>query len=190
MTTSRTSRLSSTTKTTMFRLGWPSSEWRKWILFGRELRTQKQRDYYGQGSLQAKVLPFKFRFPALGSSEATENFQWTKALLSTKIPQLLQNDKGSIQFSIPSSCPESNIACLTALDDDNQPLEKGKQAEEAVGSSISPSSKKRANRKSLALVETEVRRSRRLKSANKGFKTKGCTFSLMKYRQMRVLQKN
>lgn len=45
-------------------------------------------------------------------------FQWAKNLLSSKIPELLMHDKGSVEFSIPSKCPDSNLDCVTLADEE------------------------------------------------------------------------
>jgi len=54
-------------------------------------------------------------------------------------------------------------------------LEAEKQPQEAAGSSLTPNRWKRAHRKGTTIVESEVRRSSRLKDANKGFKSNGCS---------------
>lgn len=48
------------------------------------------------------------------------NFNWIKLLLSSKITPLLSTlEHGSIEFSIPPSCPENNLTCLADPGDDD-----------------------------------------------------------------------
>ena len=57
----------------------------------------------------------------------------------------------------------------------NHSLQEGEQAVEAEGSSLTPNTRKRSSKRGTTVVETQVRRSTRLKDANKGFKSNGCT---------------
>lgn len=98
------------------------------------------------------------------------NFEWVKSLLSSKIPEFLQSDTGTIEFSIPVSCPDNSLCCSTVGEENGQGREVG--GSQDVPSS---SSRKRNAKKISAIVETEVRRSTRLKESAKGFKSKSCT---------------
>lgn len=90
------------------------------------------------------------------------NFLWAKNLLSTKLPQLLQTDSGTFEFSVLVSCPESNFSCVAKIGEKNEPFEEEHQPKEkeVTQASLSPSSRKRTARKPIAVVETEVRRSK------------------------------
>ena len=57
----------------------------------------------------------------------------------------------------------------------NHPLQEEDQAVEVEGSFLTPNTRKRASKRGTIVVETQVRRSTRLKDANKGFKSNGYT---------------
>lgn len=99
------------------------------------------------------------------------NFQWAKKLLSSKIPEMLLSGNGSIEFGIPTKCPDYSLKCLT--DSEAEDSSKGKELDDAEAAQSS--TRKRSAKCSPALVETQVRRSPRLKHNNKGFKTSSCT---------------
>lgn len=95
------------------------------------------------------------------------SFTWTKQLLSSKLLLLISNlQDGTIDFSIPTKCPDSNFSCLSISGEEHQSLQGGSCKD------IPP--KKRSFRSSTPVVESEVRRSPRLKTSSNGFKPKGC----------------
>jgi hypothetical protein len=49
------------------------------------------------------------------------NFSWAMNLLSSKVISFLTNDDNNyVQLDIPASCPDFNITCLTAVDEEGQ----------------------------------------------------------------------
>lgn len=99
------------------------------------------------------------------------NFTWTKQLLSTKFIHILNSSgNGTINFSLPTVCPENDTVCLAASEEVGLDL-GGKLTKEEV----SPSSRKRSLKRSSAIVETEVRRSTRIRDSVKGFKSTACS---------------
>lgn len=97
-----------------------------------------------------------------------DTFQNSKQLLSTKLPSLLAtNESGLIDFSIPNTCPDNNFGCLTVLEEENE--------SPGMGTSKVVPPKKRTYKRTTAIVETEVRRSSRLKVSSLGFKLKICS---------------
>ncbi|KXG29083.1 hypothetical protein SORBI_3005G207900 [Sorghum bicolor] len=95
------------------------------------------------------------------------NFVWTKQFLSSKAPVcLLDNPEDCCHINIPSSCPNANLQCLSTT------VEEVQKAEEGCSKKLPL---KKRNRKELAIVESEVRRSKRLTGITKGFKFSICS---------------
>lgn len=90
------------------------------------------------------------------------NFTWTRQLLLSKLTHLLLNNNGEIEFSLPSACLDNDLSYLTVSED-----------VEAAGSNNPAPSRKRSLKRPTALVDTEVRRSPRIRNSNQGFKHQG-----------------
>lgn len=99
---------------------------------------------------------------------SNSSFEWMRQLLTSGLASNLggTSDLGHIDFSIPPTCPDFHLQCL-AEDGTNAPDVTGD-----TGLIVPP--KKRSHTRSARLVESEVRRSPRLKSLNKGFIPDGC----------------
>jgi hypothetical protein len=96
------------------------------------------------------------------------NFSWAMNLLSSKVISFLTNDDSNyVQLDIPASCPDFNITCLPAVDEEGHVVN--------VGTSRVVPVKKRHPKRSTAIVESEVRRSPRLKENAMGFKIRSCS---------------
>jgi len=101
-----------------------------------------------------------------------ENFFWMKELLSSKlVPVLNSNSIGVINFSIPPTYPQNISLCLIVYEGNE--MDHGKEISTKEASS--PRSRKRNGKRPTALLETEVRRSPRIRDLAKGFKTSGCS---------------
>ena len=95
------------------------------------------------------------------------NFDWIRNILASGlIGHLDSADSGIVDFSVPTSRLEFNLSCLT------DSLGKGQETSQEYAKEAPP--KKRYNKRTAAVVETEVRRSPRIKSSNKGFRSEGC----------------
>lgn len=101
-----------------------------------------------------------------------DNFLWAREILSSRIISLLNcKSSGVIDFSIPIACPQKTPLRLL----ENVCVEMNQDIEVSSKEASSPGSKKRARKRSTIIVETEVKRSPRLKDSTKGFKLAGCT---------------
>jgi len=95
------------------------------------------------------------------------NFDWIKNILASGLIGHLESpDSGIVDFSVPTSRPEFNLSCPTDY------LGKGHEASQDYAKEAPP--KKIYNKRTAAIVETEVRRSPRIKKSNKGFRPEGC----------------
>ena len=95
------------------------------------------------------------------------SFGWIRSLLSSGIISALDKcNSGSVQFSVPTECPQFNLPCLSEVR-----VEDPAGAEE---SAMVVPPKKRSRKRTTIYIESEVRRSPRLKSTNQGFKARGC----------------
>lgn len=105
---------------------------------------------------------------------STDHFEWTKDLLRTGMTALFDDDKGMISLPLPKKPSTGQSVCLTELD--NNSAEKQTEVNQSQQSKDRGTTDKRKVPTKMAtpLVDTQVRRSERVKKGNKGFKTPGC----------------
>ena len=97
----------------------------------------------------------------------SSSFNQTRQLLTSKLSSLLFTlENNYIDFSIPPTCPDNNFGCSSDVAAD--------VCIHGIGTSKEVPPKKRRISKLSAVVESEVRRSPRLKNAQKGFKANTC----------------
>jgi len=95
------------------------------------------------------------------------SFYWTKSLLLIGIASSLDNDSfDTIKLSITDTCPDFNLTCSSDAENENQ--------EEEDGTTRVMPPKKRGQKRMTIHVESEVRRSPRLKNTNLSFKPESC----------------
>ncbi|TVU40687.1 hypothetical protein EJB05_14157, partial [Eragrostis curvula] len=114
------------------------------------------------------------------------HFDWAKSVLQSKLWTLVTDsvNQPHIMFQLPSACPANvTIVC----NNDDLPTSKGKSVLEEVNDSSSPEAlptlsastskahaKKRKCNQPTPVVESEVRRSDRVKDRNKGYRSSAC----------------
>jgi hypothetical protein len=90
-----------------------------------------------------------------------ESFNWSKSFLSSKIPStLLEPELESLSFAIPKTCPKDKFLDNVLLEDS--------QLKTSDPMNVDSSSSQ------LALVDSDLRRSKRLKDSRAGFKHGSC----------------
>lgn len=111
---------------------------------------------------------------------STDNYEWAKSFLSSGAIPFLENNTGTISLTIPSGCPNTSVSEKTPLtDSDGSNSEDWKGKENIQGHDQSPGKDANKRRKSSTrqtpIVESQVRRSERLRQNNNGFKNSRCT---------------
>lgn len=103
---------------------------------------------------------------------STNTFEWAKSFAESDAMRLLHTNDGAVLFSIPKECPTEKLCCNTPKQSSSvtlSPLEEEEPIDKAA-----KTARKRITRKGSPMVETEVRRSPRLKEVRKGFKSNVC----------------
>nr|TKW28031.1 hypothetical protein SEVIR_3G297000v2 [Setaria viridis] len=152
--------------------------WADWLREGKKARSTSpdlqqlwDRFFTVDGSPEKVITlpnewaPF-FTFNLLNSNK----FEWACSFLSSKASQLLltgTSNSKTVTMSIPKSCPkQANIICSSSPVQD--------QVENRFNSDSNSRGQKKT-KVSAPLVETEARRSPRIRTRNAGFKHSSCT---------------
>jgi len=118
---------------------------------------------------------------------STVNFAWAREFLTSSAFKLFHDANagvGSIEFNIPTKCPNNDITLCSSeivevngLEGSGKNKDKSKMIEmEPSGSSATKSTPKRiGSKKGPPLSDQDVRRSERFKNKNNGFKSSTCT---------------
>jgi hypothetical protein len=114
-----------------------------------------------------------------------DNFGWASDFLSSSATACIFNNQGNITFSIPKQCPVITKICdpteANNLKGAGSSNEKDKEAlipeieELDTPTAGNGTKKKRAARRETPIVESQVRRSERVKKDSNGFKPSGCS---------------
>jgi hypothetical protein len=100
------------------------------------------------------------------------SFTWAKSFLNSKAWPLIQNEvqqQDPLIFSLPFECPKAALSCSsfsTCHSNLSTPLQQS-----SASSELLPQKRKE---RQLMLVDTDLRRSSRLKASNASFKAVGC----------------
>jgi hypothetical protein len=151
-------------------------------------------------SLLWAILKSRLTYPSIGHLFTIkllkeEKFQWAKSFLTSSGWLSIQQEDATLdglQFSITLECPISHAICYGIEDVSNSQSNFQFESEKASGSQVVPHTpeqnniseqhsssttlllpRKRKGRQ-LVLVDTELRRSLRIKPFNTGFKSSGC----------------
>jgi hypothetical protein len=90
-----------------------------------------------------------------------DSFNWSKSFLSSEIPsKLLEPELESLSFAIPKSCPNDKFLDKVLSEEPHQRTSE----QEEVNSSVS----------GLTIVDSDLRRSKRLKDSRAGFRQGSC----------------
>jgi hypothetical protein len=115
-----------------------------------------------------------------------DNFKWAKKILTSETHSIIQEDKSSkhssLQFSLPFDCPNSDPICLGSNSVDKENLEISQEPstpdQAATNQQTSLSTivllPRKKKERQITLVDSELRRSLRIKAYNPGFKPSGC----------------
>jgi len=117
---------------------------------------------------------------------SAETFGWAKEFLTSGAATHLEDQCGNILLPVPKRCPldiTRSSVTITELDnthadftDGNEKNKPSKVGQERDLTSKTEEVKKRRNSKrTTPIVDSQVRRSDRIKLVNKGFKNSGCT---------------
>lgn len=102
------------------------------------------------------------------------NCSWAKDFLASRVSSLLDPESPNINFFLPPTCL-SNLP-LSYRDSDQQDESSSKQIFQVGDTPLALTPpKKRISRKSTLVVDNMLRRSRRLKEVNNGFKVNSCS---------------
>lgn len=122
-------------------------------------------------------------FPFLTSLlHCTETFGWASEFMSSPAAELIGENQGNISFHLPKQCLVSQ-KCCEFMENNIPPAnhttaqDKGKGKGiiiQDLGSNEVPIKKRRASRRLTPIVDSQVRRSERVKQINNGFKAPGC----------------
>lgn len=108
-----------------------------------------------------------------------DNYSWAKEFLSSKALSHLEGKCGKIDFFLPKHCPfEKGIQCSYASEFGRGKGEKTTLSIEEIQEekeSTMVVEKKKSGKRRIPIVDSEVRRSPRIKQTNNGSKPTGCS---------------
>lgn len=107
-------------------------------------------------------------------------FDWARNFLSSEALHHFQDLSGSVDFSIPAQCPNTDQnLCLPETVGEHESSDNGKGKAGEVAPAQKPATKgtprKRGTQRDPPISENEVRRSERFKLKNNGFKSSTCS---------------
>lgn len=129
-------------------------------------------DFFSKGNpncLHVKVPRSWFQFFTV-LLLSPQNFDWAKHFVTSKAADHLNNYENQVSFFLPSKCLASKaLPCINTPVDPDQ---KKQLTLEELEEESTP--KKKASKRGTPVVDTELRRSARLRQVSQGFKASSC----------------
>lgn len=100
------------------------------------------------------------------------NYSWAKKFIESDAWDIFSKNLTSVSIRVPDQCPLQNLICPHEQSISALSLPNPDHSETLV---MEKNSMRKAKKTRIAVVESEVRRSPRLKENNKGFKANTCT---------------
>jgi len=147
---------------------------------------------WGKQDAQGNIENIQFQLPANWLCFfnrmllSVDNFEWAKKFLASGAPTLLADNDSMVPLSVPkaytppNTCFLSSDSAIESDTEEGQTAQPGATAELQIKSKepsilIQEGSKKRKTKKTTPVVDSQVRRSERIRQGNNGFKNPTCS---------------